>query len=111
MEVRTKRADAEGGAPFEFFAGVGQHGDGRDGGVEGRAEMGFEFLERDVGQQLGVKFPVRQAEARRNPSRSSGGDVVFPEHRVGRLDHRAEVVHQGAGPVEDEVAEHGAGGV
>ena len=37
-------ADAERGAPFEFFAGVREHGDRSDRGIEGRAEMGFEFL-------------------------------------------------------------------
>ena len=60
------------------------------------------------GSISGVELAVGQAEAAAEALAVEGGDVVFPEHRVGGLDHRAEVVHQRAGPIEDEVAEHGA---
>ena len=96
-------------APFELFAGVGQHGDGRDGGVERRAKMGFKFLQRDVREQFGVEFPVRQPEGAAESFAVERGDFIFPEHGIRRLDHRAEIVHKRAGPIENEVAKHGGG--
>ncbi len=59
------------------------------------------------GSSLGVKLAVRQAEVAAEALAVEGRDVVFPQHRVGRLDHGSEIVHQRAGPIEDEVAEHG----
>jgi hypothetical protein len=50
-------------APFEFFAGMRQHGDRRDRGIKGRPEMRLQFLQRNVRQHLGVKLPVGQPEA------------------------------------------------
>jgi hypothetical protein len=41
---QDKSADAAAGAPFELFPGMGEDGDGRDRLIEGRAEVGLEFL-------------------------------------------------------------------
>ena len=102
-----KRADAECGAPLELFAGVGQHGDRGDGGGEGLAEVGFQFVERHLRKLLGVEFPVRQPERAAESLAVERSDFVVREHGVGGFEDRAEVVHQRAGPVEDEVAKHG----
>jgi len=102
-----KAADAEGGAPFEFFAGVGENGDGSQGVVESRAEVGFEFFQRNVGQQFGVKFAVGEAEDAAESFAVERSDLIFPEDGIGRLDDGAEIVDQGAGPIENEVAKHG----
>ncbi len=99
-------ADAEGGAPFELFAGVGQDGDGGEGGVESGAEMGFEFFEWDLREEFGVKLTVGEAEGAAESFAIERRDFIFFEHGISGFKDGAEVVNKGAGPVEDEIAEH-----
>jgi hypothetical protein len=101
-----KHADAEGGAVFEFFAGVREDGDGGKGGFESRAEVGFEFGEGDVGEDFGVELVVGEAKAAAELFAVERGDVVLAEDGVGGIDDGAQVIDEGAGPVEDEVVEH-----
>lgn len=102
-------ANAEGGAPFELFAGVWEDGDGGEGGVEGGSEMRFEFGEGDIWEEFRVKFRVRETEAPAEALAIQGVDVVFRQDSVGGFDDGAEVVHECAGPVENEIAEHDFG--
>jgi hypothetical protein len=71
--------------------------------------MRFEFGEGDIWEEFRVKFRVRETEAPAEALAIQGVDVVFRQDSVGGLDDGAEVVHECAGPVENEIAEHDFG--
>ena len=82
--------------PFQLLPRVGQHGHRADRRVERRAEMRFQLLQGNAGQDLRVELAVGQPEAAPETLAVVGRDAVFPEHGVRRLDHRPHVVHQSA---------------
>ena len=68
--------------------------------------MDLQLVERNPGQHFLIEIAVGQPEAEPEAFAVERLDPVEPEHVVGGLQDRRQVVHQGAGPVEDEIVEH-----
>ena len=69
--------------------------------------MAFQFLQCHRRQHFGIKLAVGQAEAAAEGLPIQRGKSVSAQHHIGRLNHRTEVIHQRAGPVENEILKHG----
>jgi len=104
--AEKKNGEFAGVTVFEDLARSGQKGDGVMKLPENLPENFLELVEGGVGNVLFVEAFVGEVELFPKGLTVEGGFAVGGENAVGGLQDGGEVVHEGAGPIEDEVADH-----
>jgi len=94
-------------AEFKEFAGVGEFADGDLGAFEFAVEPFLQLAHGDVRGMAVVKFFEREGEFGPELFEGHGGLAGAGEDVIGGLEDGGQVVHEGARPVENDVANHG----
>jgi len=93
-------------AVFEDFAGAGEKGDGVVEFPEDLAEDFLQFMKGSMGDVFFVKAFVREIELFPEGLAIEGGFAVGGKDPIGGLEYGGEIIHEGAGPVEDKISNH-----
>ncbi len=93
-------------AEFEELAGVGEWGDGVLDLAEALVEPGFELGGGDVGEVAFVEAGEGEAEFGAELVEAKRLETGLLKDEVGGLPDGGQIIDQGAGPVEDDVADH-----
>ena len=96
-------------AVFEDLAGPGKEGDGVVEFPEDLAEDFLQFMEGGMRDVFFIEAFVRKVEFLPKGLAIEGGLAVGGEDTVGGFQDGGEVVDEGAGPVEDEIADQDKG--
>ena len=102
-----KAAHAARAAELQEFPRVRQHLHRRVGNAEGVPEMVFQFIQIRLGQHAGIIVRIGKLEFRAEFIPVHAGFSVLGKNVIGRVQRQGQVIHQGAGPVENEILEHG----
>jgi hypothetical protein len=91
---------------FEDFPGAGEQGDGVLQFPKDLPENLLQFLEGGMRDVFFVKALVGEVKLLPKGGAVERGFAVSGENTVGGLKNRGEVVHQGAGPVKNQIPNH-----
>ena len=100
-------ADAAAGAEVHEGSGMRNDGDLGNGMVKGVAVVFLQVHQSGLRGFAGVIIRVGKLELIAELLSGQGGSVILGQHVVGGFQGKGKVIAQRAGPVEDEVLEHG----
>ena len=95
-------------APLEKLSSSLKGSDRMTGRIESRSKMLLQLLEPDPGHVLVIPLRVGQAEAFTKLLPTHGRFAVLCQHLIGGGKRGSRVIHERAGPVENQCAEHGS---
>ena len=113
VEARVDGAEEEGSQPAlaAELQEVPREGQGNDGVLhlaEALVKPALQLRQRHVRDMALIEGTEGQLKLGTEPVQRHLGDTGHAEDVVRRVPHGGEVVHQRPGPVEDDVANHGA---
>lgn len=104
--AEEKGADFVVGAKFEEVTGVGQGANGGLDFAESGVKPGFQLRHRDIGSVFVVEDGEREAKLGAELFQCEFGALCLREDVICGFPDGGEVIHQSAGPIKDDIANH-----